>query len=97
MACVLGWPLVAAADPATSQPDSARMSRDLQQMPWVKFRRVVEAIPKLKSGIDLYGPFGWQVVKDNYRTYNWKKRIDRLAPSQQQQLGGLIETAKASR
>ena len=79
-----------------AEPDSARMEKGLQQLPWKKFRSVVEAIPKLRSEIEAYGPAGWQFVQANYSAYGWKKNIDRLDPEQKRRLAELIESAKTA-
>ena len=78
-------------------PDSRQLEADLQRLPWPRFRSVVEGIPKLKSSIDAYGPAGWQFVQANYRTYPWKKNIDKLGDDQRRHLADLIQSAKAGR
>lgn len=72
------------------------MERDLQRLPWRQFRSVVESIPKLKAGIDVYGPVGWQFVRENYVNYGWKKKIDKLDGNQKSRLAELIRTAKGA-
>ena len=87
-----------AALPAKNgEPDSKRMEKDLQRLPWGQFRSVIEAIPKMKAGIEAYGPIGWQFVKANYTTYGWKKNIDKLDGTQQQRLAELIQDAKGGK
>ncbi len=78
-----------------SLASSAQMEKDLQRLDWRQFRSVVEAIPKLKADVEAYGPAGWEFVRANYRSYRWKKNIDRLDASQKEELAALIEKAKA--
>lgn len=104
LACL--WTLSAypAATPATAdaptslatsrEPDSGQMEKDLQHLPWKRFRSVVEAIPKMKSSIEAYGPIGWQYVQANYTSYSWKQRIDKLDEAQKKRLAELIQSAK---
>lgn len=87
-----GWTPVKTAD-----LDSGKMEKDLQGLPWKAFRSVVEAEPRLKAGIDAYGPFGWQFVQANYRSYGWKKNIDRLDDRQKQHLAEQIRLARGGR
>ena len=87
----------AAESTASPLPDSRKLESDLQHLPWPQFRTVVEGIPKLKSGIDAYGPAGWQFVQANYRTYPWKRNIDKLDSEQRRHLADLIQSAKESR
>lgn len=75
-------------------PDSKALEQDLQRLPWPQFRRVIEAIPKLKADVDAYGSFGWQIVQQNYGSYPWKKKIDKLSAQQQEELSELIQKAK---
>ena len=77
-------------------PDSARLEKELQQLDWKQFKSAVEAIPKLKADVDAYGPLGWQYVEANYKTYGWKKSIDKLDDAQKKQLAELIQAAKKS-
>ena len=81
----------------SAEVDSATMERELQRLPWSQFRSIVEAVPKLKAGIDAYGPAGWQFVQANYRNYGWKKNIDRLDEGQKKQLAELIRRAKSGK
>lgn len=74
----------------SNAPDSKQLEADLQQLTWKQFKSVVEAVPKLKADVDAYGEFGWQYVQMNYKTYKWKKSIDRLDDGQKHQLAGLI-------
>jgi len=76
--------------------DSRQMSTDLQRLPWKPFKAVIEAVPKLASDVNAYGPLGWQFVKENYKTYDWKKKIDKLDAVQKKQLAELIKNAKAA-
>ena len=90
----------AVAPPAVArnaEVDSAKMEQDLQRLPWKQFRSVVESEPKLKAGIDAYGPAGWQFVQANYRTYGWKRNIDKLDERQKKQLAEKIRRALALR
>jgi len=85
---------VFAADPPTT--DSAQLEKELQQLDWKQFKSAVEAIPKLKADVDAYGPLGWQYVEANYKTYGWKKSIDKLDDTQKKQLAELIQAARKS-
>ena len=91
--------LAAEAAPAGTAPaiDSAQLEKALQHLNWPQFKSVVEAIPKLKADVDAYGPMGWQIVEANYRTYGWKKSIDKLDEGQKRQLAALIRAAQKSR
>lgn len=80
-----------------AEADSASMEKDLQRLPWKQFRSVVESEPKLKAGIDAYGPAGWQFVQANYRSYGWKKNIDKLDERQKKQLAEKIQRAKGGK
>jgi hypothetical protein len=86
----------AAAPAAAARPDSGRMERDMQRLPWKQFRSVIESIPKLKADIEAYGPFGWEYVRANYATYAWHRNIDKLDDDQRQRLAELIRAAKAA-
>jgi hypothetical protein len=106
VACVLGIAVASFAcaqsaavhDAATqAAPDSKQMEKDLQGLPWPKFRAIVEAVPKLRAGVEAYGTAGWQIVQANYTRYHWQKNIDRLDDEQKQQLADLIRAAKARR
>ena len=79
---------------SNAEVDSAKMEKDLQRLPWKQFRSVVESEPKLKAGIDAYGPAGWQFVQANYRSYQWKKNIDKLDDRQKKLLAERIRRAK---
>jgi hypothetical protein len=76
-------------------PDSAALERALQSLSWEQFKAVVVAIPKLKADVDAYGPLGWQYVQANYRTYPWRKNINKLHEPQKERLSDLIEEARA--
>jgi len=80
----------------TSAIDSQQMSKDLQSLPWKPFKAIIEAIPKLATDVDAYGPLGWQIVRENYKTYNWKKKIDKLDTTQKKQLAEMIRNARAA-
>lgn len=89
---------VARAVAATAKlPDSAQIEKDLQRLPWPRFRSVVESIPRMKADVDAYGPLGWEYVRTHYRTHRWKKNIDRLDAAQRQRLAELIRTARDAR
>ena len=77
--------------------NSQQMEQDLQQLTWKQFRSVIESVPKMKADVEVYGPLGWQYVQSNYKTYGWKKSIDRLDDNQKQQLADLIKTAKSTK
>ena len=77
--------------------DSGQMEKELQRLPWKQFRAVVESEPKLKAGIDAYGPIGWQFVQANYSTYGWKKNIDKLDARQKKHLAAQIQRARGVR
>ena len=81
---------------ASSVPDSQQMSDALRKLPWASFRSIIEAVPKLSAGVDAYGPAGWEFVRENYKAYNWKKKIDKLDAAQKQQLAELIRKAQAA-
>ena len=85
------------ASARSREPDSAQMEKDLQRLPWTKFRAIIESVPKLKADVDAYGPLGWQYVQANYARYGWRKNIDKLDAVQKKQLAGLIQKAKNSR
>ena len=78
-------------------PDSKQIEKDLQRLSWKQFRSVVEAIPKLKAGVDAYGPVGWQYVQANYTTYPWRQNVDKLDDAQKKGLADLIRVAKGTR
>lgn len=84
------------AAPATSgDSDGWKMQQDLQQLDWKQFRSVVESVPKMKADVDAFGPLGWQYVQANYRTYPWKKNIDRLDDAQKKLLAERIRIARS--
>jgi len=88
---------LAAAPPASEvAPDSGQLEQDLQRLKWPQFRSVIEAIPKLKADVEKYGPIGWEVVKTNYATYGWKKKIDKLDAGQKQRLAELIQQSRST-
>ena len=98
LACALPAGAAAAAVPAAAVlPDSAQIEKDLQRLPWPRFRTVIEAIPKMKAEVDAYGPMGWDYVRAHYRTHHWKKNVDRLDAAQRRQLVDLIRNAQAPR
>ncbi|MEW6293579.1 MAG: hypothetical protein AB1544_09770 [Pseudomonadota bacterium] len=90
------WGLAMPVAYGADVPDSLKLEKELQSLSWPGFRSVVEAIPKLKAEVDRHGQLGWQYVRANYRTYPWKKNIDRLDPDQRRQLATLIRTAKST-
>ena len=82
------------AAPSGAAVDSATLEKELQRLPWTQFKAVVESVPKLKAGVDAYGPLGWQFVQANYSRYGWKKNIDKLDERQKQQLAEQIRRVK---
>ncbi len=74
-------------------PASQQLEKELQQLPWKQFRSVIESIPKMKAEVEAYGPIGLQYVEARYKTYSWKKSIDKLDDSQKRQLADLIRQA----
>jgi hypothetical protein len=86
-----------AAPTTDEETDARKMEKDLQQLPWKRFRSVVEAVPKMKASIEAFGPIGWQFVQTNYTTYGWKRNIDKLDDAQKKRLAELIQTAKDAR
>ena len=90
-------PAVTRAAAQNAELDSAKMEKDLQRLPWKQFRSVIESEPKLKAGVDAYGPAGWQFVQANYRTYGWKKNIDKLDERQKKQLAEKIQRVKGGK
>lgn len=87
----------ASATAAAVLPDGAQIEKDLQRLPWPRFRAVIEAIPKMKAEVDAYGPLGWDYVRAHYRSHRWKKNVDRLDAVQKRQLVDLIRNAQAGR
>ncbi|MEW6514548.1 MAG: hypothetical protein AB1443_11160 [Pseudomonadota bacterium] len=103
--CLLLYPCFAATEraavksasavlPAKSVPDSQKLEKDLQSLSWKQFRSVIEAIPPIRAEVNKYGPLGWQYVQQHYRTYPWKRSIDRLSGGQKIELARLIENAR---
>ena len=86
-----------AATQTPAMPDSKQLERDLQRLSWKQFRWVVESVPKLKAGVDAYGPMGWKYVQSRYATYPWKGSIDRLEAGDKLQLVELIRRARKIR
>ena len=85
--------------PATAETTGAtsqQMSKDLQNLPWKPFKAIIGATPKLAADVDAYGPLGWQFVRENYKTYDWKKKIDKLDAAQKEQLAELIRKARTA-
>ncbi len=78
-------------------PDSATLEKELQRLPWVKFRAIIEGVPKLKADVDRYGPTGWKFVEVNYQSYGWKKNINKLDDKQRSLLVQLLRQATGSR
>lgn len=87
---------ISAAQARKAAPDSRKLERDLQSLNWKQFKSVVEAIPPIRAEVDKYGSLGWQYVQQHYRTYPWKKPIDRLETWQKHELARLIEQARKS-
>ncbi|MDD5248907.1 MAG: hypothetical protein PHY45_07975 [Rhodocyclaceae bacterium] len=82
---------------AEDRVDSAHLERALQGLSWEQFRAVIEAIPKLKADVEAYGPAGWEYVKRRYKTYAWRKNIDKLDSDEKKKLAALIESAAGTR
>ncbi len=78
-------------------PDSEQLEFELQHMSWEKFRSVIEAIPKLKADVEAYGPAGWKYVELRYKTFRWKKSIDKLDDGQKQLLTDLIKRTSSTK
>lgn len=79
----------------TATPQSSKaLERQLQSLEWEQFRSVVTAVPKLRAQVDAYGPLGWQYVRDYYRSYGWRRSIDKLDAGQKLELGQLIARAR---
>lgn len=78
-------------------PDSRKIEKDLQGLPWSQFRSVIESVPKMKADVEAYGPIGWKYVQANYKTHGWKKNIDKLDAAQKKRLVELIEIAKRTK
>ncbi len=74
---------------------SIELEQRLQRLNWEQFKRVVEAVPKLKASVDAYGPLGWEYVRANYATYRWRKNIERLNSSERHRLAELIDRVRA--
>jgi hypothetical protein len=83
--------------PKTVIPDSKQLEKDLQLLSWKQFRWVVESVPRLKAGVEAYGPMGWKYVQAKYPTYPWKNSIDKLDSSEKRQLVDLILRARKIR
>jgi hypothetical protein len=80
----------------TVVPDSRQLESQLQALNWEQFRSVIEAEPKLNASVEAFGPAGWQYVKANYRTYKWRRQIDKLDPQQKLRLDELIKASRKS-
>jgi hypothetical protein len=80
----------------TEVPSSKRLEKELQSLDWAQFQTVLAGIPKLKAQVDAYGPLGWKYVEQNYRSYGWKKNIDKLDASQKVELFERIQRARAA-
>jgi hypothetical protein len=87
----------ATAPAKSAVPDSQQMEKDLQQLPWPQFRSIIESVPKMKADVEAYGAFGWKYVEARYKTYPWKKNIDKLDDAQKKQLADLIKRATAGK
>ena len=89
------------AKPSTSTkaavPSSETLEKELQGLSWPQFSFVVKSVPKLKAKVDAYGSAGWKYVQGRYRTYGWKKSIDKMEPGEKKQLSDLIRKAKNNR
>lgn len=93
VACALVLCFALARASGADIPDSPMLEKELQRLSWPRFRFVVESLPKLRAEVDRHGQFGWQFVRANYRTYPWKKNIDKLDADQRRQLALLIRKA----
>ncbi len=87
-------PPATAAQPGKAVPDSRKLEKDLQSLNWKQFRFVIEAIPPIRAEVNKYGPLGWQYVQQHYKTYPWKRSIDRMAVWQKIELARLIDSAR---
>lgn len=92
--------LAAEASTATAPApalSSKVLEKELQSLDWEQFQSVVKAVPKLRAQVDAYGPMGWQFVQQNYRSYGWRKSIDKLDVDQKQDLQDLINKQRGAR
>lgn len=90
--------LAAEASTATAPALSSKvLEKELQSLDWEQFQSVVKAVPKLRAQVDAYGPMGWQFVQQNYRSYGWRKSIDKLDVDQKQDLQDLINKQRGAR
>jgi hypothetical protein len=90
-------PTQATAARKTVVPDSKQLEKDLQLLNWKQFRWVIESVPRLKAGVEAYGPMGWKYVQAKYPTYPWRNSIDKLDASEKGQLVDLILRARKIR
>lgn len=107
MAVFMAGAVVQAKEPApvkaparASKPaviDSAQLERDLQALSWPQFRSVVEAVPQLRAEVEKHGSAGWLYLQAKYKTYAWKKSIERLADGDKKALAKLIAKARTGR
>lgn len=77
--------------------DSGQLEREMQALSWPQFRSVVEAVPQLKAEVEKHGSAAWPYLKAKYKTYAWKKSIDRLADGDKRTLARLIANARSGR
>ena len=82
------------ASAATLPPSSLDLEKQLQALNWSQFKAVVKAVPALRSQVDAYGALGWQYVQSRYKTYAWRRNIDKLKPTQKVELAQLIARAR---
>lgn len=95
VAATAGHTQAAAVSPSRKEvPDARQLEKELQSLNWKQFRSVIEAIPPIRAEVDKYGPLGWQYVRQNYRTYPWRRSISRLAELQRIELARLIAQAR---
>ena len=94
LAAPLAKPAISSKSPV---PSSETLERELQGLSWPQFSFVVKSVPKLKTKVDAYGSAGWKYVQGRYRTYGWKKSIDKMEPGEKKQLSDLIRKAKNNR
>ncbi len=78
---------------ATPTPDSRQLEKELQSLNWRQFKAVIEATPEIRREVEKYGPMGWEYVKTNYRSHDWKKNFDRLDNAEKQRHAQLIQRA----
>lgn len=78
------------------EADILKFEKDLQRLPWNKFRSIIEAVPSLKADVERYGPSGWKYVEVNFQSYRWRRNISKLKGDQMELLGNLIKQAQGA-